>query len=194
MAMFEDPSKFAFIDAFRSRWRLIRQELRELDAPLLTLHRIGPVELYAEALLKNNGWTPSWQVDSTEPNHDWLTYGLSYKGMLPDGMAETMPVTSRLLSRLQGCAVAAFSRMGPRGFIAPHKHPEMEGRLLTMHLGLDVVPRRSYICVDGEMREQREGGVLIFHGAADHFSINMSDSDRTVLYMEFDPCAVCLLD
>jgi beta-hydroxylase len=133
-------------------------------------------------------------VDSADPNHDWLTYGLSYHGMLPDGMAAQMPTTSRLLSRLQGCAVAAFSRMRPRGFIAPHNHPEMEGQLLTLHLGLEVVPRRSYLCVEGEMREQRGGGVLVFNGARDHFSINMSDADRTVLYMEFDPRTACLLD
>ncbi len=194
MTVFFDPAGFAFAGALQARWRLIRQELLELDAPLLELHRIGSVELYAEALLRNNGWTRSWQVESTEPNPDWLTYGLSYKGIQPDGAARKTPATSRLLARLRGCQVCAFSLLRAGSFIAPHTHPELAGKFLTLHLGLDLLPARSYLCCETETREEQPGGLIIFDGARQHFAVNMSTQDRVILYMEFAPGEACFED
>ena len=185
--MFLDPADFAFVGALQSRWRFLRQEFLELDAPFLDLHRIGPRELHAERLMREMGWTASWQADSTEPNHDWLTFALSYKGMLPDGAQATLPATARVLSRLRGCEVCAFSLLRPGAFVRPHNHPEMQGRLLILHLGLEVAPRRSYLCGSGFAREERAGEVLIFDGSQEHFAINMGEADRTILYLEFDP-------
>jgi aspartyl/asparaginyl beta-hydroxylase (cupin superfamily) len=187
VTVFVDPAGFAFAAALQARWRLIRQELLELDAPLLELHRIGDVEQYAETLLRNNGWTRSWQVESTVPNPDWLTYGLSYQGILPDGAERKMPATSRLLLRLRGCQVCAFSLLRAGSFIAPHTHPELAGRFLTLHLGLDLLPERSYLSCESETREEKPGGVVIFDGARQHFAVNMSKQDRVILYMEFSP-------
>jgi len=185
--MFFDPAGFAFAATLQSRWRLIRQELLELDAPLLDLHRIGDVDLHAETLLRNNGWTRSWQVDSTEPNADWLTYGLSYGGIQPDGASRKTPATSRLLGRLRGCKVAAFSLLRAGSFIGPHAHPELAGKFLTLHLGLDLLPGRSYLCCGSETREETQGGLIIFDSGRQHFAVNMSTRDRVILYMEFAP-------
>lgn len=192
--MFHDPGLFSFASELQSRWRLIRQEYLELEAPHLNIHRIGAVEQYAETLLRDNGWTMSWQVDSTEPNKAWLTYALSYKGMLPDGAAARLPATSRLLARMRGCEVCAFSQMEPGSFIAPHSHPELAGRLLTLHLGLDMAPKRSFVCVDGQAREEGNGRMLVFDGSREHFSVNMSAARRAILYMEFDPRTVGFSD
>lgn len=192
--MFHDPAAFPFVRELQARWRLIRQEYLELRAPVLPLHRIGAIDTYVETLMKRNGWTPSWQVDSAEPNLDWLTYGLSYKGMLPDGADRALPATSRLLSRLEGCEVCALSLMRPGTFIAPHTHPEMDGRLLILHLGLDMAPGRSFLCVGQEVREERPGGVVVFNGAMRHFAVNMSRADRVLLYLEFDPRIIRFCD
>ena len=191
--MFHDPAQFPFIRAFQQRWRLLRQEYRELDAPVLALHRAGDIELYIETLLRENGWTPSWQVDSEEPNQDWLTYGLSYKGLFPDGADRKLPATTRLLRRTIGVHVAAFSLMKPTSFLLPHAHPELADKYLTFHLGLEIEPRRSYLCVDGEMREERNGAAIVFDGSREHFAVNMGSADRVILYIEFDPrtAAVC---
>ena len=185
--MFRDPADFPFVGALQSRWRFLRQEFLELNAPLLDLHRIGALEFQVERMMREMGWTASWQVDSAEPNQDWLTFGLSYKGMLPDGAESALPATARLLSRLRGCEVSAFSLLRPGGFVRPHNHPEMDGRLLTLHLGLEVAPRCSYLCGGGMSREERAGDVLIFDGSVEHFAINMGDTDRTILYLEFNP-------
>lgn len=185
--MFHDPAQFPFIRAFQERWRLIRQEYRELDAPVLALHRAGNIELYVETLLRENGWTPSWQVDSDQPNHQWLTYGLSYKGLVPDGADRKLPATTRLLRRATGVHVAAFSLMKPASFLLPHALPDLAGKYLTLHLGLEVEPRRNYLCVEGEMREERNGQAIVFDGSREHFAINMGSADSVVLYLEFDP-------
>ena len=185
--MLYNPADYPFIAALQSQWRLIRQEYLELDAPVLDLHRIGSAETYVERLLKSNGWTPSWQVGSADPNRDWLTYALSYHGMLPDDLPQRMPFTSRLLSRLRDCEVCALSLMRPSSFIKPHTHPEMQGRLLTLHIGLEAEPERSFLSVGGLVHEERNGGSVVFDGSQMHFAVNMSSFDRVVLYMEFSP-------
>ncbi|MCB8883361.1 aspartyl/asparaginyl beta-hydroxylase domain-containing protein [Acidisoma cellulosilytica] len=185
--MFFDPGGFSFLPELTSRWRFIRQEWQELQAPILDIHRVGSVHRFAERLLQNNGWTPSWQAGSDQPNQDWLTYALSYQGMLPDGLASVMPATARLLSRLRGVEVCALSLMRPGSFIAPHDHPDIAGRLLTLHLGLAMEPGKCYLTVEGDAREEKPGAVLTFNAGREHFAVNMGRCDRVILYMEFDP-------
>jgi hypothetical protein len=185
--MFFDPAGFAFVPELTSRWRLLRQEWRELEAPLLDLHRVGAVHRFAEHLLRDNGWTPSWQVGSDRPNQGWLTYALSYQGLLPDGLADIMPATARLLSHLRGIEVCALSLLRPGAFIAPHDHPDIAGRLLTLHLGLAMDPHRCYLTVEGEAREEKPGAALVFNAGREHFAVNMGACDRVILYLEFDP-------
>jgi hypothetical protein len=185
--MFFDPDGFPFVSELASRWRFIRQEWRELEAPILGIYRVGSLPRFAEILLRNTGWTPSWQVGSDKANDGWLTYALSYHGMLPDGLVYTMPATARLLDRLRGVEVCALSLMRPGAFIAPHDHRDIAGRLLTLHLGLAMEPRKCYLTVEGEAREEQPGTVLIFNAGREHFAVNMGGCDRVILYMEFDP-------
>lgn len=189
--MFYDPKEFEFIRAFEEKWEVIRDEFLGLDPRIIDLHRVGSHEQYILKLIKNNGWVPSWQVDdqetgkSNEANYGWLTYGLSYSGLFPEEAASRFPQTMALLRSLKGFKVCAFSKMRPRTMIAPHNHPELGGDLLTFHMGIQLKPARSYLCVEGEFREEREGGSLVFDGNAEHAAINMSNDDRVILYMEF---------
>jgi beta-hydroxylase len=128
------------------------------------------------------------------PNPDWLTYGLSYRGIQPDDAARKTPATSRLLARLRGCQVSAFSLLRAGSFIAPHTHPELAGHYLTLHLGLDLLAERSYLCCESETREETPGGLIVFDGSRQHFAVNMSSKDRVILYMEFSPGEACFED
>lgn len=185
--MFHDPAGFTFIGALQSRWRYLRQEFRELDAPLVELHRAGAPEQRTERLLREPGWTAAWEASAHEPNYDCLTFTLSCKGMLPDKADRLLPATARLLSRLRGCEVGAFSLLRPGGSVHPHDHPEMTGRLLILQLGLEAEPSRNYLCCGGVAREVVSGQVLVFDGSAEHFAINMGQTSRIILRMEFDP-------
>jgi len=184
--MFHDPRTFEFISLFEKRWEDIRSEYLNLDPRVLSIHRDGDHEEILEQVLVDNGWMPSWQVGSDEPNQNWLTYGLSYQGVFPREAAQKFPVTMDLLSRLDGFNVCAFSVMKARSFIAPHRHPELGGNLLTFHLGIEVSPRRSYLCVGGKFEEEKNRKALVFDGSKDHFAINMGAKKRAILYMEFD--------
>ncbi len=184
--MFYDPSEFDFVKNFQDNIDIIRTELLNLDSRILDIHRAGAHEDYLAMILNDNGWMPCWNVGQIEPNHNWLTYALSYKGIFPKEASEKFPVTMKILSQLKGCYVCAVSNMMPFSFIAPHVHNELGGSLLTFHLGIEVTPKTSFLCVNGEFNEEKNNKAIIFDGSAEHFAINMSSSQRVILYMEFD--------
>lgn len=184
--MFFDCNLFPFVRGFEAAWQAIRDEYRALNAPILNLHRIGDAEQFVEQLRRRNGWTPSWQVGSSEPNRNWLTFGLYYKGIVPDGNTEKLPVTTGLVRHLRGCKVAAFSLMRPTSFLAPHSHPELGQGMLTYHLGLEVPANCCFLVVNGVPMQEGSGKSVIFDGSQEHFALNMSNADRVILYIEFD--------
>ena len=96
--MINKATEFPFIGEFEKEYEFIRLELLGLDPRVLNLHRNGPHEQYVAALIENNGWTPSWQVDSKQPNEGWLTYGLSFRGIFPREAEVRFPLTRKLLS------------------------------------------------------------------------------------------------
>lgn len=184
--MFYDPQLFDFTQEFERNWQKIRAEYLQLDPRILNFHRVAPYETYVEKLSQDNGWMNSWQVDSDRPKNDWKIYALSYQGIFPAEAPAKFPFIASLLSRLSGFRVCVFSNLKALAHIAPHSHPEMEDDLLIYHLGIDVVPGKSYLWVNHQFEEQRNGKSIIFDGADEHFAINMSDTDRVVLYLEFD--------
>jgi len=184
---FFEIDQFPFARNFETAWAKIREELEGLDPAILPIHRNLPHEAYVLLLKSNNGWAPSWQVESDEPNRDWLTYGLCFRGIFPDEAAAKFPFTAGLIEQLgPAVIVCAFSLMRSRSFIAPHRHHRLGGDLLTYHLGLKVERGFSFLNVAGKFAEEEEGKSVIFDGSRTHFAMNMSASDRVILYLEFD--------
>jgi len=155
--MFYEAGEFPFTREFERAYAVIRQEFLGLDPRILDIHRNAPHERYVAALLEQNGWTPSWQVGSPQANQAWQTYGLSFKGLFPKEAESKFPATMKLLGRMRGLRVGAFSRMSPLSFIAPHRHPELGGELLTFHLGIETVPGKSFLFVEWMPREELNG-------------------------------------
>lgn len=185
--MLYDPSSFAFISTLQKNWESIRNEFAALDETILDEDRNCSYEEYFARLSGRNGWVTSWKLGApTERNFQWFTYGLSYKGQIPEGNEDKLPVTSRLLREMPWIHVCLFSRMKPSTMIEPHIHPELGGDRLTCHLGIDVAPRRAYLGVNGVMCEEENNKAIVFDGSCEHFAINVGDIDRTILYLEFD--------
>ena len=184
--MFFDPKSFDFINAFLQNLDSIRAEYRALDSRILDLYRNGTHQEYFEQIVNDNGWVPSWQIGSSERNYQWLTYGLVYQGIFPNGAAQKLPCSTELLKQFPFITAAAFSQMKPLSMIAPHCHLELGGNMLTCHIGIELPPKRSYLCVEGEFQEEAEGKALVFDGSREHFALHSGDRDRTILYMEFD--------
>ncbi|MBV8688536.1 MAG: hypothetical protein JOZ59_00385, partial [Candidatus Eremiobacteraeota bacterium] len=94
--MFYDPKSFKFITELGQSVDQIQAELKSLGRDVLDIHRNRRVdEFFALLQRTKNGWTPSWQVssfappslagssqywelDSSEPNYNWLTYAITY--------------------------------------------------------------------------------------------------------------------
>lgn len=189
-----DPQEFSFIQTFEAHWDAIRLELLALDPTVLDMHRNGSHQNAFEQLQSNNGWTPSWQVGSTDPNVDWLTYGLAYQGMFPVDAQRRYPTLHGLLTRMTGYTVCAFSQMKPGSFIAPHTHPELGGDLLTFHLGIDVPDNHCYLNVDGTFLTEQNRKSIVFDGSREHYALNLSGQPRTILYMEFSRARAAMAD
>ena len=185
--MLFDPTQFDFTRQFEANWEPIRDEFLGLGRNILDIHRTYSHGAYWKLLKSNNGWMRSWQVGSTEPNGDWLTYGLCYKSEFPDEAFEQFPATAGLLQAMgKAVVVAGFSLLKGPTFILPHWHPELGGYRLTYHLGIQAIPGRCYLNVEGEFAEEREQKSIIFDGSREHFAINLSHEERVVLYIEFD--------
>ncbi|WP_211474784.1 aspartyl/asparaginyl beta-hydroxylase domain-containing protein [Collimonas humicola] len=184
--MFHAPSDFGFIKIFESHWQEIRDDYRSLEKKMIDVHRNGGHEDYLNQVIGNNGWAPSWSVGSSDKNFNWLTYGLCYRGVFPADAAEKFPFTMDLLRNTPGIHACAFSQTLPGSYIAPHLHSELGGDLLTYHLGLEMEPRCSYLCVGDIFEDEAEGKSIVFDGSVEHFAMNASQLCRTILYLEFD--------
>ena len=184
--MFYDPHQFALATELEANVQGIRKELRSLNAKVLDLQRIGPVEEFAKKLeQRENGWTPSWQVGTSNTNYNWLTYGLNYRRRFFPEADSKYPLTRSLLDRDE-ILMAAFSLLKPLSVIASHHHDYLGNGLLTLHLGIDVAAGTSFINVDGVFEEERAGKPIVFDGSREHFALNAGLEDRIVLYVEFD--------
>jgi beta-hydroxylase len=70
-----------------------------------------------------------------------------------------------------------------------HRHPELyEQDLLQFHVTLDAATERNfaYLNVAGIFNQNMTGNAIVFDGSLDHFALNASPADRTILYMEFE--------
>lgn len=93
-----------------------------------------------------------------------------------------------MLSKIEGIKICAFVKLKARALLPCHTHPEIhEEKLLQLHLPLVTASERNYayLNVMGEFRQHRCGEPIVFDGSLDHFALNESDVDRTILYMEF---------
>jgi beta-hydroxylase len=198
---FYDLEDFPALAQLADGWAVVREEFLALDAPVLDIDRVNKshLEVYEEVMehLERGGkvgWLLGWDGDagsegSEQANPDWLSYGLVVFDEVPPGVADSMPKTVALLSRLKGIKTAALVKMKPHTFLTAHQHPELEREnILQMHQAVDVADQGNYayLNVDGEFFQHELGVACVFDGSLDHFAINASNHDRTILYLEFD--------
>nr|KJZ06748.1 hypothetical protein TW77_18100 [Pseudoalteromonas rubra] len=174
-------------------WRLISQELANLDAPVMEVNRVGKshVEVYQDILSqvmsgKEYGWVKGW--DDEKENNNWLQLALVIHDQKMEFLNGKLDKTMEMLGRLKGIKVCALVKMKSRTILHMHQHPEIDSEnLLQLHLTLDAPETQNYnyLNVNGEFRQHKVGEPIIFNGANDHFALNESLGNRTILYMEF---------
>jgi len=155
--VFIDPSVLSFLPSLVASWRGIRDEAVALpaDAPMPWVQR----EMYGD------GWS--------------LVILHALGRPLPP--LESCPITARVLSAIDGLAMAAFSRLAPGAHVKPHNG--WGSRVHRIHLGL-VVPDGAWLRVGAETRVWAEGEVLGFDDTVEHEARNAAATERWVLMLD----------
>ncbi|HWM84686.1 MAG TPA: aspartyl/asparaginyl beta-hydroxylase domain-containing protein [Kofleriaceae bacterium] len=184
---------FPLIEALAGKWLTIREEFLALDAPVTPLHRFGKtyrevgqeVQAYMAAG-GEYGWMAGWGLHGANPA--WLQYPLIAFDSPSPFVMDTMPLTLELMRDIPAIKTCALVKLKAGGALPVHQHPEFrEHGLLLLHLTLDAAAEKNYayLNVDGEWRQHAVGSAIVFDGACDHFVVNESAADRTILYLEF---------
>jgi len=192
---FYDLQEFPALEALAKNWKIIRDEYRQLNAPILPIDRVGKLheQVYEEIIEHiaqggEYGWLQGWTMDGN-PSKDWIQYGLIIFDETTPFVQEKMPRTVEMLLQIKGIKTCAISKLKAVGVLPVHQHPEIHDEgLLQMHLTLDAPEGKNcaYLNVEDEFVKHRNGEMIIFDGSLDHFAFNASTTDRAILYMEFD--------
>jgi len=192
---FYDLKRFPKLQHLANNWEVIREEFLALDAPVLSIDRVGKsitqlVDEMNEHMEAGGeyGWLWGWGHGDV-PMPTWTQYALmAYDNPIPYAQA-AMPKTIELLSQLPGVKLCALLRMEPNVFIGTHSHGgTWEEGLLHMQLTIDAPIDQSYayLNVNGSFNQSTNGNLVIFDGSLDHFALNASEKEnRTVMYLEF---------
>lgn len=153
-------------------------------------------ELLAYLASGAEGFSPYMVNDPTRPrsdyhglidNPDWSTLYIWEKGGRVAGLAEHFPRTLEAVEALDLPHITVrapsilFSRLAPGARIPPH-HGVMNARLIC-HLPL-IVPPGCGFRVGSEVREWRDGELLVFDDSVEHEAWNTGSSERIILIFD----------
>ncbi|WP_260954399.1 aspartyl/asparaginyl beta-hydroxylase domain-containing protein [Pseudomonas citri] len=177
-----------------NQWQVMRDELLQLDAPLLDIDRTD--KSHDQVFTELNqyldrggdyGWLKGW--GQAGGNRDWVQFALQVQDRPIEAARASFPRTLQLLGALRGIKVCSLARLAAHSFLTCHRHPEILGEgLLQMHITLSAATEGNYayLNVNGQFHQHRTGEAVIFDGSLDHFVVNASNTERTILYLEFD--------
>ena len=144
------------------------------------LDRIMPI------LMNCEGWIEAWSDDGL-----WFNYPIVYYGNVLPAAARLCPKTSEAMLSFGGIVAGGFSLLMPHAIIPPHNDPMTTPALgrKSAHIGLKVPPNSCFLLQDGKYTTEADGAVFTFDGAIEHSAVNMSDSPRAILYLDYFLCA-----
>lgn len=185
---------FPKLNKICKKWKIIRDEFHELDAPIIPINRVEKthedvfLEVHNHVVVEGNeyGWVLGWGENGE--NHDWIQYGLILNGQKVPFTGAKMRRTIELFKGVEGIIAVALLKLKPNSVLHTHRHPDIRlKRALQLHLPIDT-PKEcnyNYLNVQGEFRQYECGKPIVFDGALDHFALNESHNERTTLYIEF---------
>lgn len=184
---------FPQLKCLAEHWTVIRDEYLELPDLVMDIDRVDKTHEEVMREIKNYlerghpyGWVQGWGDNGANP--DWVQFPLIVFDHVFPFVLPRMEKTLELLSPIRGIKICGLSKMLPHTFLSTHQHPEIaEEGLLQLHIPLETAKDNyAYFNVNGEFRHHRCGEPLIFDGSNDHFAVNASEGNRTILYMEFN--------
>lgn len=189
-----DIADFPDLQKLSENWKIIREEFNVLNAPIMKIDRFNKVHEevvreVTEYIQKGNeyGWVLG--AGTYGGNYDWLQYGLVANDVTIPFVSPKLKNTIKMLENIKGIKVAALVKLKSLTALHCHQHPGIfEENLLQLHLPIDtaLTNNYAYLNVRGEFRQHVCGEPIIFDGSLDHFALNESNKDRTILYIEFN--------
>ena len=183
-------SEFPELQELQESWQIIKSELIQLTSPHLNIGRHGKTieQVFVEVNNHiNNGGEYGWVKGLADGG--WWNFGMLIEDEPIPYIENLMPKTLNILKKLAGIKICALSKMNGPSLIPEHSHPEIhEENLLQFHITLETPknsPNSTYLNVNGEFCQNIEGKSIIFDGSLNHFAVNASNQDRTILYIEF---------
>lgn len=163
---------YRWVNHLQTNWTVIRDELLNVTAQS-DLHVKG-----------NNVWAPPVVEAANAYGPDWRTLVLQDRTWDPVNTS-LFPKTTAILkdpSAQVPSVEAFFARQAPNTGIK--LHTDDCNFILTMHLGLSIPPKQSWIEVGGIRRYWQEGKALLFNTSFFHQTMNeSSEQNRIVLLL-----------
>lgn len=191
---FYSIEKFPQFNSLISNWCVVREEYLQLSDHVMDIDRAGGnhkdiVDRVSHYISNGNsyGWVQGWGRSGA--NAEWIQYGILAYGEPIPFLNGHMKKTLEFLAEIPGIKIAALSTLMPGASLPCHRHPEIsDENLLQLHLPLKTAEKNNfnYINVAGEFRQHICGVPIIFDGSNDHFVLNESKENRTILYLEFE--------
>lgn len=171
---FHDVHDYGWVQLLEKNWSTIAQELNTVQSNP-QLMRKG-----------TNVWVPAARHEATAYGPDWRTLVIQDREWDPVNSELFSKTTSLLRETIDDVPSVEvfFAKQAPGTGIS--LHTDDCNFILTMHLGLDVPEKQSWIEVGGERRYWENGKSLVFDTSYFHRTSNeSSDKARTVLLIRF---------
>ena len=96
-----------------------------------------------------------------------------------------VPKTMAILDQHRNVVSAYFSVLGPRKMLMPHEGPWCG--IIRIHLGMQIPQQgKGCVLVCGEQEYRwEEGKAVVFDDTYEHIAVNMTDSNRVVLFLDY---------
>jgi len=160
---FYEATEFPFLAPFAANWAEIRDEVLASRERAVIF--------------------PDPQGNILAPGSSWQKFELHAWGLPVRKNVALLPGTRKLLGEVPRLMQAAVYILGPKSHITPHEG--YTDRVLRTHVGLRC-PDGCSLRVGSEVREERDGRILVFDDTNEHEAWNRHETDeRLVLHLDF---------
>jgi beta-hydroxylase len=168
---FFNNQDFHIAKVLEENYEIIKKEFEEIDKrtnDFAVFHKVSDDQLYIS-------------------NDDkWRLFFLKSVNVRFENNCDQMPETMKLIDADKNIVSAYLSVLGPNKMLMPHCGPW--SGILRIHLALKVPESDGTGCtlvVNGKEYKWQEGKVVVFDDTYEHIAVNMTDEERTVLFMDF---------
>lgn len=191
MELFYTTEKYPNMKILEDNYEIIKKEIPNFIFENITVKRKRDdwgekAENLFKILQTNKEWIFSWQAEDR-----WFTFPLMYKNY-PIGSAEEIcPNTIKILKSLGNIKTCGFTLLYPKSSLDIHTDavgPTFNSMALNMLLTGTNSDLNIYYNNIKHTYNHEDGKAVIFNSELLHNASNNSDTNRVILYVDFETC------